>query len=395
MKDEILTELAERYDTPLYVTDAERIIERYRMLKNAFREKTRIYYSCKANTNLSILRLLHREGSFVDAVSVGEVLACLKAGFQKDMIMFTGTGVRDDELKFLAERGIMVNIDSFSEMRRLCAIAERPMDLSFRLNPGVGAGHSEKTITGNRESKFGMKKEELERAVVFAMERGHRIKAIQCHIGSGILNDEPFIKAAEVLNETADGIEMRTGAALEFLDIGGGFGVPYAGEKELDVEGLALRLSGMIDRPLAIEPGRYIVADSTVLLTRVNTIKSNGGKSFAEVDAGFNTLIRPAMYGSYHNIKLVAAERAGKERYDIVGPLCESGDFLARDREMPQLEEGDLLAVENAGAYGFSMSSNYNSRPRAAEILIIDGKSRVMRERESYEDIFAGQRVVL
>ena len=227
------------------------------------------------------------------------------------------------------------------------------------------------------------------------MQGEHRIKAIHCHIGSGILNDEPFIKAAEVLNETADGIEGRTGAALEFLDIGGGFGVPYAGEKELDIERLALRLSGIIDRPLAIEPGRYIVADSTVLLTRVNTIKSNGGRSFAEVDAGFNTLIRPAMYGSYHEIKLVAAERAGKERYDIVGPLCESGDFLVRDREMPQLEEGDLLAVERAGAYGFSMSSNYNSRPRAAEILIINGESRVMRERESYEDIFEGQRMVL
>lgn len=386
LNDCVLSDLAGRYDTPLYVTDGGRVRERYRKLSDAF-EGARIYYSCKANTNTGILKILREEGSFVDAVSVGEVLACFRAGFPEERMMFTGTGVRDEELAFLAERSMIINIDSFSELKRLCALSKKPLDLSFRLNPGVGAGHSEKTITGTRNTKFGMDEDTLMSAARLAVECGHNVRALHCHIGSGILSGEPFIKAAEIL----EGVASRLDVPLEFLDVGGGFGVPYRDdEMELDVSSLAKALRSIVKEPLAIEPGRYIVADSTVLLTRVNTIKSNGGKSFAEVDAGFNTLIRPAMYGSYHRIRLVGdQEERGKRTYDIVGPLCESGDFLALDREMPELEEGDLLAIENAGAYGYSMSSNYNSRPRAAEILVENGRDRMTRRRESYDDLFS------
>lgn len=384
MNDEML--LAEKYDTPLYVTDAGKIRERYGKLKDSF---DRIYYSCKANTNIAILKILQNEGSFADAVSVGEVLACLRAGFPENRIMFTGTGVRNDELAFLAEKDVMINIDSCSELERLCTLAKKPLSLSFRLNPGVGAGHSEKAITGNKSSKFGMEEKVLERAVNMALQKGHEVKALHCHIGSGILSEEPFIRAAEILENTA--LRFKEQISFEFLDVGGGFGVPYKeDERELDILSLANALRRIIKEPIAIEPGRYIVADSTVLLTRVNTIKSNGGKNFAQVDAGFNTLIRPAMYGSYHRVRLVG-DGVGRRKkvYDIVGPLCESGDFIALDREMPELREGDLLAIENAGAYGYSMSSNYNSRPRAAEVMIEDGRDRLIRKRESYEDLFS------
>ena len=400
-------ELADKFDTPLYVLIENRIRENYRRLKDAllkYYDKVRIYYSAKANTNLAVLKILESEGAYLDAVSPGEVFLALKAGFQPDRILFTGTSVRDDELKFLAESGVIINIDSISQLRRLLKI-HVPELLSFRVNPEVGAGHHEHVITAGRNSKFGIWESDIVEAYRIALNAGVKRFGIHMHIGSGILDAEPFLLAAEKLLKIAGQIHNKLGITFEFMDFGGGLGVPYSpDEKPLSIDDFAGRMLSLfksrvgeyhLGEPLfCIEPGRFIVCDAGILLTRVNTVKITPFKKFIGVDAGFNTLIRPAMYGSYHPI--IVANRLNepeKEVYDVAGPLCESGDILARNRVLPEIQEGDLLAILNAGAYGFSMSSQYNSRPRCAEVLVKNGKYAIVRERESLEDLVRGQRI--
>jgi diaminopimelate decarboxylase len=225
-------------------------------------------------------------------------------------------------------------------------------------------------------------------------ELGFEVEGLHCHIGSGIMEFRPFLEVVDVMRELAERIEKSTGVEFEFIDIGGGFGVPYRpGEREFELEKLAREISPRFrGKTLAIEPGRYIVADSTILLTRVNTIKETEKKTFVGVDAGFNTLIRPAMYGAYHHIVLVGGAE-GEKRYDIAGPLCESGDLLAVDRELQEVKEGDLIAIMDVGAYGFSMCSNYNSRPKPAEVMVKDGNYYLIREREKLEDLIAHQTI--
>ncbi len=389
-------ELAEKYDTPLYVTDGDRMIANYKRIFGTFSERlpTRVYYACKANANLAILHLLYREGSYADTVSIGEIFSCLKAGFPPEKIMFTGTNVRNDELIYLVNAGVLINIDSISELVRLSKISAEPK-LSFRVNPEIGAGHHEKVVTGKRTSKFGVPLNQIEGAVRKAIDYGFDVVGLHCHIGSGILESGPFLKVVDRMCDLAESLESSTGVEFEFIDIGGGFGVPYKrDEVALDIENLAQEISDRFrGKILAIEPGRYIVADSTLLLTRVNTIKETPEKTFIGADAGFNTLIRPAMYGSYHRIMPVKGEGKKKRRYDIVGPLCESGDVFAEDRELPEVKEGDLLAILDVGAYGFSMSSNYNSRLKPAEVMIKNGKDYLVREREKFEDLIKNQLV--
>lgn len=407
VEDVSTLKLVEKYGTPLYVISEGKVRENYRRLASAFSQdysKVKVLYSAKANTNISVLKILAKESAGIDTVSPGEIYIALEAGFSPSQILYTGTSVGDEELAFALEKGVTINIDSLSQFKRLLQIAV-PQKLSVRINTEFGAGHHEYTVTAGKISKFGVDAETAVEIYRKAKDLGVKSFGIHMHIGSGILQIDPFMKSAEKLFEVAKNVRKKTGLTFEFIDIGGGFGVPYRpSEEELDLTSLARRISDLFKKKVAeymlgdpelwLEPGRYIVAEACVLLTRVNTIKETPYKKFVGVDAGLNTLIRPAMYGSYHHI--IVANRLDEpltERYDVVGPICESGDFFAKDRELPKIFEGDLLAILNAGAYGYSMSSQYNSRPRAAEVLVKGKSFELVREREAFQDLVKGQRV--
>jgi|WetSurMetagenome_2_1015567.scaffolds.fasta_scaffold00165_14 diaminopimelate decarboxylase len=400
-------ELAEKYDTPLYVLSEKRIRDNYNRLHNALignYKHLRVYYAAKANSNLTVLKILQSEGAYLDTVSPGEVFMGFSSGFTPDRILFTGTSVRDDELKFLAGANITVNVDSQSELDRLLKIAVPPV-VSVRVNPEIGAGHHSHCITAGSESKFGLWEEETIQAYAIAKRARVERFGIHMHIGSGILEIEPYAMAVEKLLSIAKRVHDEVGIEFEFIDIGGGLGIPYMPEdKDLDLTEFSnkivapfkakLKEYGLGKPFLCVEPGRYLVCDASILLTSVNTVKQTPSKKFVGVDAGFNTLVRPTMYGSYHPLLVTnKLAKADKESYDVVGPICESGDALAKDRQLPEIEEGDLLAVLNAGAYGFSMSSQYNSRPRAAEVMIRQGKDVLVRKREELNDLMVSQRM--
>ncbi len=397
--------LAKEFGTPLYVISESRIKSNYKRLFKALArkyEKIRIYYAMKANSNLSVLKALESEGACIDAVSPGEVFLALKAGFAPERILFTGTSVRNDELSFLVDSKVSINVDSLSQLDRLLKLTI-PTRLSVRVNPEMGAGHHTHVITAGEHSKFGLWETDALRAFEIAKKAGVKKFGIQMHVGSGVLTVAPFVKALDKLLDIANKVHIRLGVEFEFVDMGGGLGVPYKpDDPELDLVLLpdkALELFkmrsqeyGLGEPVFCVEPGRYLVSDASVLLTRVNTVKATPHRRFVGVDAGFNTLVRPTMYGSYHHI--VAASKLDSpetETCDVVGPICESGDALARDRRLPKVEEGDLLAVLNAGAYGFSMSSQYNARPRAAEVMVKEGKAVLVRKREDFSDLLSNQ----
>lgn len=399
-------DLADEYGTPLYVMDEDRIRDNYNRINQAFSRQYsdfKIFYACKANTNLAVMRILEEMGCGVDAVSPGEIYTSLLSGFSPDRILFTGNNTTNEELKFALESGVRINLDSISALERLAKLpGTEGMKISFRVNPKVGAGHHDHCITGGDLSKFGVMEEETVNAYKRAIDLGFKPVGIHTHIGSGILDPEPFKVAVHTLMDTAGRVCQETGVQFEFIDFGGGMGIPYSPhESLLDINKFAKEIVALFKEKmykyemgnptLCLEPGRYIVGDASYLLTRVNTIKQSYRK-FAGVDAGFNTLLRPTMYGSYHHI--VSANNPLAEptqEIDIAGNICESGDLFARDRPMPELEEGDLLAILNSGAYAFSMSSQYNSRPRPAEVLVKGGKSDLIRERETFADILSKQ----
>jgi diaminopimelate decarboxylase len=400
-------ELAEQFDTPLYLVSESRIRGNYQRLHDALTrnyEKIRVYYAAKANSNLAVLQILEKEGAFLDAVSPGEVSLAFATGFSPKRILFTGTSVRNDELKFLADSNVTVNVDSLSELDRLLKITV-PDALSVRVNPEIGAGHHDHCITAGKNTKFGLWENDALKAYEKAKNSGVERFGMHMHMGSGVLDVEPVVLALDKLLTVAKKVHDEIGVNFEFVDMGGGLGVPYKPEdKELDLalfseKVLTLFKSKIEEYDLGepffcVEPGRYLVCDASILLTRVNTMKITPFKKFVGVDAGFNTLIRPTMYGSYHHV-LVANKlnSPDEETYDVVGPICESGDVLARDRRLPRIKEGDLLAVLNAGAYGYVMSSQYNARPRAAEVLVKNGKYTLIREREQLDDLMYGQRM--
>ena len=401
-------ELAKNYGTPLYVIDEERIIENYQRLYSAFSSKYtnfKIYYACKANTNLSVMRILNDEGSNIDAVSPGEINTALLVGFKPEKILYTGNNVTNKELEFALSSGVRINLDSISQLERLSKLPDsNGKEISFRVNPRVGAGHHNHCITGGDLSKFGIMEEEAVNAYQKAVDLGFKPVGIHTHIGSGILDPEPFKLAVHTLMDVAGRVYREVEVEFEFVDFGGGIGIPYEPhESILNLEMFSQEIVDLFKEKLyeynmgnpsmCLEPGRYIVGDASYLLTKVNTIKQSYRK-FAGVDAGFNTLLRPIMYGSYHHIVLASQPNAKPtQTIDIAGNICESGDLFARDRPMPDIREGSLLAILNAGAYGFSMSSQYNSRPRAAEVLVQGGKAEVIRERETFADLYSKQNV--
>jgi len=395
------TDIAERFGTPCYVTDENAVRDNYRRIKNAFKPymPVRVHYACKANAALAILRILQQEGSHIDAVSIGEVDACLRAGFAPERILYTGVNVSTKELVQLVNRHVHINVDSLSELRRLARIST-DVPISFRVNPQVGAGHHAHVVTGAKTTKFGVPKEQIVRAYDEALTLGFMPFGLHAHIGAGVQEVTPFAEVTEVLVGIANELEDKLGLKLEVLDLGGGIGIPYRPhDLPMDVDAYARTVCERIEgkcsaKTVSIEPGRYIIADSTVLLTSVVDVKITPEKNFAGVDAGFNTLIRPAFYGSYHHVA-VANKFGGKadKVYDVVGPICETGDFIAKERFLPTVEEGDLLAVYDAGAYGFTMSSNYNMRGRPREVLVKDGDAWVIREAESTDDLLRLERI--
>ncbi|HEY0196124.1 MAG TPA: diaminopimelate decarboxylase [Methanobacterium sp.] len=398
--------LAEEYGTPLYVVDEDRVRDNYNRINKAFSSQYsdfKIFYACKANTNLAVMRILEEEGSSIDAVSSGEIYTSLLAGYSPERILFTGNNATDEELKFALETGVRINLDSVSALERLSQLpGAECREISFRVNPKVGAGHHNHCITGGDLSKFGVMEEEAVNAYGQAIDLGFKPVGIHSHIGSGILDPEPFKLAVHTLMDTAGHVYRELGVQFEFVDFGGGMGIPYEPQESLlDINKFAEEIVGLFKEKLyqynmgnptlCLEPGRYIVGDASYLLTRVNTIKQSYRK-FAGVDAGFNTLLRPTMYGSYHHIVSAHDPLAEPtQEIDIAGNICESGDLFARGRPMPDLKEGDLLAILNAGAYAFSMSSQYNSRPRTAEVLVKDDESDLIRERETFADLLSKQ----
>ena len=382
--------LVRQYGSPLYVYEEDIIVKRYKeLVENIRYKKLKLYYACKANTNLEILKLLRKQGAGIEAVSKGEILLAFKAGFKPQDIIYTCDNITEEELKFLVKNKITVNIDSFSQLEKYGKLNPGG-SVGIRINQGIGAGHHTHCITGGPNSKFGIyfsRTEEIKRA---AKQCGLKIIGIHQHIGSGTLDEKIFIKAMRALLRTAKKFED-----LEFIDFGGGFGIPYKpGEKALDIKKLGKHITNLFtdfcqsygkELAMFFEPGRYIVAEAGVLLTRVVDIKRTPFKIFVGVDSGFNHLIRPIMYGAYHKILNASCAEGPKEVVSVAGNICESGDLFAKDRKITKFKEGDILAILDAGAYGFVQSSNFNSRPRPAEVLVKNGKSRLIRKREKLD----------
>lgn len=390
-----LEDLARRHGTPLYVYSRGLLEQAFRDYDQAFAPLPhRVCYALKANANGTLLRVLAGLGAGADIVSGMELRAALRAGFPKERITFSGVGKTGAELQLGLEAGIAeFNCESEGEIEalsRLAVAGGRRAPIALRVNPDIDAQSHPYISTGLRESKFGIDlaaaEEVLERARRLA---GIDVVGVQCHIGSQIRELEPLEQAARELAGLARRLQGR-GFALRHVDVGGGLGVDYDGHGAPSPAELAARVVPAVrdlGLPLIIEPGRSLVARAGLLLTRVLYVKLNRSKRFVIVDAGMNDLLRPALYEAHHRIEPVLPPRAERWRADVVGPVCESGDFLALDRELPALEPGDLLAVRDAGAYGWSMSSTYNLRPRAAEVLLEDGSARLIRRRETFEDL--------
>jgi diaminopimelate decarboxylase len=390
-----LVEAARRFGTPLYVYSRAAIEERWTSYEHAFASVPhRICYAVKANGNGAILRLFAGLGAGADIVSGGEMLAALRAGFPPERIVFAGVGKTDTELVLGLDHGIgEFNAESEEEVRRLAGMASARgtvARVSLRVNPDIDPRSHPYISTGLREAKFGVDiavaPDILRRVRVLP---GVTIGGLQCHIGSQITDLEPMAAAAQALASLSRRL-LDEGFALRTIDLGGGLGLDYEGRGVPGPAALAERLRPALEGlplTLVLEPGRSLLGGAGILLTRVLYIKESRDKRFVVVDAGMNDLLRPALYGAHHRIEPVTPRGRAVETVDVVGPVCETSDFLARGRDIEASEPGDLLAVRDAGAYGFTMSSNYNMRPRAAEALVEDGDARLVRRRETFEDL--------
>ena len=396
-------ELAEKYDTPLYVYDENRIRENLRNIYGAFRrnyKKFRLYYAMKANNNPALLHILKSEGAGVDVSCPAEIYLAKKAGFSPDKMLYSGVYHRNEELAYALENNVPINLEDISQIGRLFKIG-KPKFLSLRINPGIGKGSFEGNVFAGPDAKFGIIERDVLEAYKNAKDCGVERFGIHMMTGSCVLNGDYFVEITEKLMDIAGEIANKLDIKFDFVDIGGGFGIPYMpNEKELDIDSVGKKVCEKfmekieehdLGNPwLIAEPGRYLIGDAGILLTRVHSIK-NGYKKFIGVDAGMNTLIRPMLYNAYHEI-LIANNLNSKpvEKVNIVGPVCENTDQLAKERLMPVIKEGDLLAVLNCGVYGFGMSSQYNNRPKAAEVLVSDSRHELIRKREEFDDLISG-----
>ncbi|MBX6422566.1 diaminopimelate decarboxylase [Thermosulfurimonas sp. F29] len=399
-----VSRIAEEVGTPVYIYSAATLRRHYRVFDEAFSDLPHLVcYSVKANSNLAVLRLLAREGAGADIVSGGELFRALRAGIPPERIVFSGVGKTEREMEEALSAGIlMFNVESLGELEALSRVARRlgrPAPFSIRVNPDVDPRTHPYISTGLKKNKFGLPEEVAYRAYLRAKEDPYlRPVGVDCHIGSQLTELSPFVEALRRLKGLYLRLREEGFEELRYLDLGGGLGIVYGEEEPPPPAAYAEAIKREfrdLDAVLVLEPGRVIAGNAGILVTRVLYVKTNPpsgesseGRTFVIVDAGMNDLIRPTLYQAYHRISPVR-ERPGIEsiRADVVGPICESGDFLARERRLPPVSPGDLLCVFSAGAYGFVMASNYNSRPRAAEVLVDGERYFVVRKREDYEDL--------
>ncbi len=391
--------LANQFGTPLYVYDGARIAEQITKLKSAYSAaNVKIKYAAKALTNVSILKLMRKNGVGMEAVSLGEVHLALRAGYLPGEITFTPSGVDFSEIEEAVTLGVAINIDNLSTLQKFGARYKDTYPCGLRLNPNIMAGGNIKISTGHSNSKFGISVLQLEEILTLMRTFGIRISGLHIHTGSDIKETEAFLKTAEVLFETA-----KSFPDLNFLDFGSGFKVAYKdGDIVTDIQELGGKLAKAFNEfcqrygrnlELWLEPGKFLVSEAGTMLVQVNVVKPTPTVTFAGVNSGLNHLIRPMMYDAYHHIINVSNPSGAQQRYTVVGYICET-DTFGSDRDLNEVREGDILAFKNAGAYGFSMASNYNSRVRPAEVLIINGEAKLIREREKFEDLLKGQVVI-
>ena len=399
MEAKQLVEIANEFGSPLYVYDAEKIQYQYNRLIKSFSkiEKLRINYAVKALSNLSILNVFKQLGSGLDTVSIQEVQLGLHAGFTPDKIIYTPNGVSIEEIEEVAQFGVQINIDNLSVLEHF-GTKNPEIPVCIRINPHVMAGGNSNISVGHIDSKFGISIHQMPHILRIVENTGMHINGIHMHTGSDILDIEVFLYAAEILFEAAKNFKT-----LDFLDFGSGFKVPYKkGDIETNIEELGRKLSKHFlafekeygrELTLTFEPGKFLVSEAGFFLAKVNVVKQTTSTVFAGIDSGFNHLIRPMLYGSQHSIENISNPK-GKERfYTVVGYICET-DTFANNRRISEINEGDLLCFKNAGAYCFSMASNYNSRYKPAEVLWINKKAHLIRARETFEDLIKNQIVI-
>ena len=396
MTNQDLLDIVDQFGSPVYVYDAEKIIYQYNRLRNAFSgiDKLEINYAVKALPSVSVLKLMDKMGAGLDTVSVQEVKLGLAAGLEPSKIIFTPSGVSLDEIEEVAKMGVQVNIDNLSILEQFGA-RHPEIPVGIRINPHIMAGGNSKISVGHVDSKFGISIHQMPHMIRIVENTKMRVNGIHMHTGSDILDIEVFLRAAEILFDAARNFED-----LEFLDFGSGFKVPYyQGDIETDIEELGEKLTIRFkdfcksygkELTLAFEPGKFLVSEAGKFLVKVNVIKQTTSTVFAGIDSGFNHFIRPMFYGSTHEIHNVS-NPSGRERfYSVVGYICET-DTFASNRRIPEIKEGDILSFSNAGAYSFSMASNYNSRVRPPEVLWYNEKAMLIRERETFEDLMKNQ----
>ena len=394
-----VTGLAEEYGTPLYIYSAATLRRHFEAFDSAFSGLDHLTcFSVKANSNLSLLKLLGEMGAGMDIVSGGELYRALKAGIPGDKIVYSGVGKRASEIREALEAGIlMFNVESVAELYRINEVAGDMgvvAKISFRINPDVDPQTHPYISTGMQKNKFGLDIENSLKAYELAAKLENIDPVgMDCHIGSQLTNIDPFLEALDKLLAFHEKLKAM-GIDIQYLDLGGGLGISYDAEEPPHPsefgEALKAKLAAT-GLKIILEPGRVIAGNAGVMITEVVYTKSNPTKNFLIVDGAMNDLIRPSLYGSFHKIGEVEQHGRDSKVYDVVGPICESGDFLARDRELPEIEAGERLVVYSAGAYGFTMSSNYNTRPRACELLVDGDKAIVARKRETYEDIIKNE----
>lgn len=396
-----LDRIAAEFGTPCYVYSRAALTAAYREFDSAFAGRNHLVcYAVKANSNLAVLNLFARLGSGFDIVSGGELQRVLNAGGDPQKVVFSGVGKRPDEMRAALAAGIFCfNVESEAELATLDRIAAemgKIAPVSLRVNPDVDAKTHPYISTGLKENKFGIPFDEAEKLYLSARQFAHvHISGLDCHIGSQLTELAPFVEACGKMLDLLDRLEAQ-GLQIEHLDLGGGLGIRYSTEKPPAAQDYVAVLCadiGQRGQRILIEPGRALVGNAGLLLTRVEYLKHTPHRDFAIVDAAMNDLIRPALYDAHHEILPVTANGSNAKTYQIVGPVCETGDFLGHDRKLA-LSQGDLLAVMSAGAYGMSMSSNYNTRPRAAEVMVDGDHIHLIRERESMEQLLAGEKIL-
>ena len=394
-----LARIAEEFGTPVYVYHAEKISEQYVKLVDAFKNSdVKFFYACKALTNICILRHIKSLGANVDCSSINEVKLALHAGFTPERILYTSNGIDFAEIEEAKDLGVNINIDSLSNLEKFGKKYGHSYPVGIRLRPNILAGGNLKISTGHEKSKFGIPVDQIQKILTVVSDYNLFIRGLQIHTGSDIDSADVFVKGIEVLFDIIPHFKE-----LEFVDLGGGFKVPY---KEGDTETNIAALAQKVDEAFAnhpnpgnkhlqvwFEPGKFLVSAAGYFITKVNVLKETSATTFASVNSGFNHLIRPMFYNSYHRIENISNENGAEKHYTIVGNICET-DTFAWDREVKEIREGDYLVFYNAGAYGFEMSSNFNSRLKPAEVMVKEDKAVLIRRRDTFEDLLQGQDLV-